>query len=262
MRVSKAIPAALAVFAAVALAPTAAAKGPVALQVCGATGCKTIRDDFSGGGPNRGPISGILNSDMLDFAASPPPAAYYRVELKADWIERDPAFYVPAAGVLRVGSNWLALPDRVAASMRAVTRRLAPWPPPALTRVLVNGRPVPDPAPYAALLGSLPEADKLPTAARYLTIVLRADRPSPWTSVRPLEYFPRSDLLHRYVEWLEVPAAIARRIERDAGLIQPPQVTTSSGRKDVAAALAVVGAVSVLGLALTLSRRRSRALAS
>jgi hypothetical protein len=209
-----------------AAASPAVAKGPVTVKICGRDDCITVKDDFT---DPHGPGGTLVNTDSLDFAASPAPGPYYSLQLRGYWTERGTFYFVPASGVLRVGSNWLALADAEVASLSAALRGLAPFPPPQLTRTLVDGRPAANAASYVALLGTLPAADYPPPLARKVEIVLRADRPNPWTNVRrPLEYYPRLNLLHRQVEWLSVPPRLAAVIERDAGIVVASGPTRST----------------------------------
>jgi hypothetical protein len=234
-------------------ASPAAAKGPVTVKVCGKDDCITIKDDFT---DPHGPGGTLVNTDALDFAATPAPGPYYSLEIKGYWYDRDTFYFVPGSEVLRVGSNWLALRDKDVASMRAVTRGLAPFPPPQLTRALVDGRPAANAAPYFALLGTLPAADYPPALARKVEIVLRADRPNPWTDVRrPLEYYPRRNVLHRQVEWLSVPPQLAAVIERDARIGAPAGPSRSPWPGYLAATLLGLGLVAVVALNQR-SRRR------
>src|SRR5918995_5610183 len=200
-------------------ASPAAAKGPVTVKICGQDDCIKVKDDVT---DVHGSAGSIVMTDSLDFAAAPALGPYYSLEIKGYWYDRDTFYFVPGSGVLRVGSNWLALADKDVASLRAALRALAPFPSPQLTRALVDGRPAANAAPYFALLGALPAADNPPALARKVEIVLRADRPNPWTDVRrPFEYYPRRNLLHRQVEWLSVPPQLAAVIERDARIAAP-----------------------------------------
>lgn len=238
-----------------ALASPVSAKGPVTVKICGRDDCVTVKDDFT---DPHGPGGTLVNTDALDFAASPPPGPYYSVEMPDYWIERDTSYFVPASGTLRVGSNWLALTDEDLASLRSVTGDLAPFPPPRLTRAIVDGRSAANAAPYLALLGTLPPVDYPPPLARKIEIVLRADRPNPWTDVRrPLEYYPSRNLLHRQVEWLSVPPRLAAAIERDAGLMAAAKDSRSSWPSYLAATFLALGLVAVVALNQR-SRRRVR----
>jgi hypothetical protein len=238
-----------------ALASPVSAKGPVTVKICGRDDCVTVKDDFT---DPHGPGGTLVNTDSLDFTASPPPGPYYSVEMPDYWIDRDTSYFVPASGTLRVGSNWLALTDGDLASLRALTRTLAPFPPPRLTRAVVDGRSAANAAPYAALLGTLPPADYPPPFTRRIEIVLRSDRPSPWTDVRrPLEYYPSRNLLHRQVEWLSVPPRLAAVIERDAGVAAQARPTRSAWPSYLAATFLALGLVAVVALNQR-SRRRVR----
>jgi hypothetical protein len=244
---------ATAVFAALALPSLAAAKGPVALEVCGASSCETFRWTQRADDPHADLVLGVLNHDVLEFASAPKPAPYYGLELQADWLENvvmeRKLFYVPTASVLRAGTNWLEVDEELDAALQAATQRLAPWPRPTLTRVLVNGRRAPIPQAYEALLGELPPGQAAPTLGRQIEIVLRADRASPWTSVpRPLDYYPRVNLLHRYVEWFKVPPALAAVIERDAGIVAAAGPSRSPWPGYLAATFLGLGLVAVVAL--------------
>jgi hypothetical protein len=237
------------------LASPAAAKGPVTVKICGREDCINVKDDFT---KVHGPSSGIVMTDALDFAASAAPGPYYSLQLKGYWAERGTFYFIPASGVLRVGSNWLALADKDVASLNAALRGLAPFPTPQLTRALVDGRPAPNAAPYSALLGTLPAAEFPHGLTRKVEIVLKADRPNPWTDLgRPFEYYPRQNLLHRQVEWLSVPPRLAAVIERDAGLVAAAKDSRSSWPSYLAATFLALGLVAVVALNQR-SRRRVR----
>ena len=236
----------------IVVAPPAAAKGPVTVKICGRDDCTSVKDDFT---DPHGPGGTLVNIDGLDFAASPAPGPYYSLEMKGYWTDRELSYFLPDAGVLRVGSNWLVLRDKDVASMRRVTRGLAPFPPPRLTRALVDGRVAANAAPYFALLGTLPAGD-YPPPARVVEIVLRADRPNPWTDVRrPFEYYPRQNMLHRQVEWVRVPPRLAAVIERDAGVTAPARPSRSAWPSYIAAILLGLGLIVVVALNQR-SRRR------
>jgi hypothetical protein len=237
-------------------ASPAAAKGPVTVRICGQDSCISVKDDFT---DLHGPAGGIVNADALDFAAAPAPGPYYSLEMKDYWMERGTFYFVPASGVLRVGSNWLALPERDVASLVAALDGLAPFTTPKLTRALVDGRPAANATPYFALLGTLPAADYPPALTRRVEIVLRADRPNPWTDVRrPLEYYPRLNLLHRQVEWRSVPPRLAAVIERDAGVAAPAGPSRSTWPSYLAAILLGLGLIVVVALNQRSRRRMVR----
>lgn len=236
-------------------ASPAAGKGPVTVKICGKDECISVKDDFT---DVHGPAGGIVNTDALDFAASPAPGPYYSLEMKDYWTDRGTFYFIPAEGVLRVGSNWLALADKDVASLNAALGGLAPFPPPQLTRALLDDRPAANAASYLALLGALPAADYPPLLTRKVEIVLEANRPNPWTDVpRPLEYYPGRNLLHRQVEWLSVPPRLAAVIERDAGVAAPAGPARSTWPSYLAAIILGLGLIAVVALNQR-SRRRVR----
>jgi hypothetical protein len=252
-------------FLALVLAGPAAAKGPIDLEVCGSSDCKTLKST-PGSEENWELMGGLLNPDDLDFAPAPPPGPYYRLQAKADWLENSLTetsfFYVPVANTLRAGSNWLRPDRKLSVAVAAATRGLEPFPRPTLTRVLVNGRTASDPAAYEALLGKLPPGNVVPDLGSRIEIVLRSERPSPWTSVlRPLEYFPRVNLLHRQVEWFSVSPRLAEQIEEDAGIVAAAADSRSSWPSYLAAVLLGLGLLTVVGLNQRSRRRMVRSTA-
>jgi hypothetical protein len=242
--------------AALLLGSPAGAKGRVDTAVCGTSGCKTFT--WAPDRWEKGEVIaiGLLNTDSMEFAPSPPPGPYYRLELKAEWLENATLFYVPGANTLRAGSNWLQVDKKLSAALNAAARGLEPFPRPTLTRVLVNGRPAPNPAAYEALLGALPQGNVMPDLGRRIEIVVRSDRPSPWTSApRPLEYFPRVNLLHRHVEWFSVSPRLAEQIEEDAGIVTAAADSRSKWPSYLAATFLLLGLIAVVALNQR-SRRR------
>jgi hypothetical protein len=244
--------------AALLLSSPAGAKGRVDTDICGTSGCKTFT--WAPDRWEKGEVIaiGLLNTDSMEFAPSPPPGPYYRLELKAEWLENATLFYVPATNTLRAGSNWLLVDKKLSAALNAAARGLEPFPRPKLTRVLVNGRPAPNPAAYEALLGALPQGNVLPDLGRRIEIVVRSSRPSPWTSApRPLEYFPRFNLLHRQVEWFSISPPLAEQIEDDARIVAAAGSSRSAWPGYLAAILLGLGLVAVVALNQR-SRRRVR----
>jgi hypothetical protein len=251
----------IALLAALVPATPAAAKGPVDVDLCGLSDCKRFRWSPHSG-ENGEVVIGLLNTDSMELASSPTPGPYYRLQTKADWLEQTTLestfFYVPAANTLRAGSNWLRPDRKLSVALAAATRGLEPFPRPKLTRVLVNGRPAPNPAAYEALLGALPQGNVVPDLGRRIEIVVRSSRPSPWTSApRPLEYFPRFNLLHRQVEWFSVSPPLAEQIEDDARIGAPAGPSRSAWPGYLAAILLGLGLVAVVALNQR-SRRRVR----
>ncbi len=196
------------------------AKGPVSLEVCGRSGCTTIASEA-----DQALVFGVLDVESAPFerwVASPPLAPYYELRIGADWQPpgRGLRFFVPAAGVVRTGSSWIRVDAALAASLGDAARGLEPWPAPSLTRVRVRGRLASDPRAYAALFDPLPPAGDALASGGRVGIVLRSDRPTPWTAGQGrIDYYPTSRLLYRDGERFLIPEGLARVIERDGGLL-------------------------------------------
>jgi hypothetical protein len=252
-----------ALLAALVVAPTATAKGPVDLEICGAGACRTLPSDR-----HDRLVFGVLESlGSFSFAQAPEPSAYYRLELKGravtDWLgEQRRLFFVPSHGVLRTGSSWIRPRAGLLRRLRVAVRGLRPWPAPALLRVEVNGRSA-DPAPYAALLRTLLVAEPKPELGDPVEIHLFFERPTPWTTGRrPIRYFPTQDIFHRDSEWFRPPTELVRRIEVDAGLVAPPAPPSpngSAGGTLLAAAVAAALAALAVGAVGVRRARRPRA---
>jgi hypothetical protein len=240
-------------------APSAVAKGPVDLEICGAGECRTLR-----GSGYRGIAYDLLDVfGTFSFAKAPEPTAYYRLELKGravtDWLgEQRRLFFVPSHGVVRTGSSWVTPRAGVLRRLRVAVRGLRPWPAPALARVEVNGRSA-DPAPYAALLETLPVAEPKPELGDRVEIHLFFERPTPWTTGRrPIRYFPTQDIFHRDSDWFRPPRELARRIEADAGLAAPPAPPSPNGSARGTLLAAAVAATLAALAAAAVGLRRAR----
>ena len=216
----------LVTLAALALAPAAAAKEPVTLEICGESACTKFPERR-----HERLVRGVFAVvDTFAFAPPPTPAAYYELGFKEkwvrDWLGTEPMLFVPSRGAMYVGGEWRQVRPPVARRLDAATRRLAPWPRPRVTAVVVDGRRAPDPAPYEALLRALPAID-FGWSPRRVPIVLRSHRVTPWTDpARPIDYYPEDRAIHREGEWLRVPGDLARVIERDAGLVRHRREST------------------------------------
>lgn len=252
-----------AIMAALAAFPaSAAAKGPIELRVCGASGCEV----FPPGSPGEEIAFALLDVESAvpldDFVPAPPLAPYYELRVAADWIDSwlgGPAlrYWVPSAGVVFGGANWVRPPASTAADLARVTAGVEPWPAPHLEGVFVAGREVADLAPYAALFGELAPVDCC--FGEGVSIRARFDRPAPWSETR-LEYVAADRLLVRGSDLVRAPDGLAAAIERDSGI---PTATAGSPRPAPAEAFpwepvaGGVGGAIVLttALALALARR-------
>jgi hypothetical protein len=249
--------------AALALAQGAAAKGPFAVRVCGASGCTTVQEEVAARGPDA-LGSGLLGASegwswRAGHVRHPGPARYYSVHLEFDWLEATTFFYVPSVRALRAAPYWLRTPGGFVREVRALTAEMRPWPAPRLIRVLVGGRRAPDPVGYARLLGPLPPAPVPTDASSAVTIRLQSQHPSPWTD-RSISYFPRTRTVYRDSQWLRIPSSVAATIERDAG-IGPPAGPSRGDAGFLPWAVVGTGLAALLLAAaagLALRARRSR----
>jgi hypothetical protein len=242
-----------------ALAPSAAAKGPATLEICGADTCRTFKADPERGSRNLELVFSALNVgfDSTEYVPAPAPAPFYTLEVSAEGLdEGEPRTYVPSVGVTSVQMSWVRLNPSLARRYARATAGLAPAPAPAIHAARVGGVRVDDAGPYARLLGELspaaPPADPQP----HVNIILGPDRVTPWADpARALRFFPKDDLLHRGGgDWVRVPPELAAVIERDGGL----QGTDTGGPP--VAPLAAAGALALallVAAGLLFARRRA-----
>ena len=201
----------------------AAAKGELeegSLLLCGSADCLPIDDsrtlDALGAALWGEPIPGV----------GPPadPATYF--ELRFDGSPRDLAAYlVPSAGMLfvqpnvRVGVGWIETPPPAAAGLEELAGGLEPFPAPIVVRVDLEPGYVADPAPYLALVGSLPEGTYPSAKTPRVSLDLVTAKPSPWTprgARVQLSYAPEERVILGDTGWRQVPPELAALIERDS----------------------------------------------
>jgi hypothetical protein len=150
-----------------ALAESAIAKGPFTVEICGSSGCTSVRQDSEGG--DRGALGNTLLAALdggrlkAPTVGTPAPAPFLTLRI-SEWDESPTSYYLPSRRLLRVAPYWFRAPDGFVRRLRAVAAHLEPWPAPTLTRVLVDGRPAVEPARFAVLLSPLPPAP-IPTEA-------------------------------------------------------------------------------------------------
>ena len=241
---------ALAVLGALLVAPTAAGHGGlVVTRICGASECVRLEAGLElvhHDGPPVSPAESATAGEyyVLEPSNAPPP----------------PAFFVPAAGVVRGRPDpdgfgdpaWFRLPADTDAALRAIVRGVDPFPPPRLTRVVIRGEPVADPEAYLALLGELPPGEA-GANAEGVDIVLHArGQPSPWTDgFNRLSYLANRKELNRDGSVVRLPPDLVALVERPR---EHARGGEAYGIGDVIAPLAIFGTV----LALWLIGRRSR----
>jgi hypothetical protein len=247
------------VAAVLALAPTAWAKGPIDLEICGASDCRTFHDRT-----HWRLVTGVLDLyGAFSFARTAEPAPYYELRIEGpgmeEWLGEDRAMYfVPSRGVVRTPSTWIKPRPALLRSLRAAVRGLRPWPRPELTRVTVNGRSA-DAASYEFLLGYLPVAEPAPELGDPVEIRVFFERMTAWTTARrSIQYFPTQRILHRDTEWFGLPGDAARRLEADAGLVPPPARPRAGGSDGATLLAAAVAATLAALAAAAVGLRRAR----
>jgi hypothetical protein len=242
------------VFMAALLFPAAAqAKGPIAITVCGESGCKAA-GTWSG---EHNPFDGTA----VASTQAPAPSAYYRLDLELEGSERWSLYYVSIAGALALPDsrgwiNWQTLGGSAASAVRRLARELEPFPRPDVSVALLDSqrlRGVPES--YLALLDqagpyTLPEGESV-------LLELRSSRTSPWTNLSYL-YYPDVDVLQRAPgELVRLPGPVAADLEASVA----PSSPATDGFTWAWLALGLAGAALVAAgvlCARLLSGRRPR----
>ena len=247
---------ALTALASLTLPSLAAAKEVVRAEVCGASGCTTIRD--------RPTLEAVVRPG--EARPAPPASSFFTVTAIArDGSREHPiAFsYDPASRLVRgvPGSPWYAVAASAAAALAAATEGIEPFPMPELAAVEVNGRRVTSGLePYARLL-ELPTSPRaLPDTTDWILIDVEAKRPNPWTDgANDLVFSPSNDLVQRGGAVLRVPSELAATIQRaaspEAAATREPARPERFPWLPAGMALAAVAALVVAAVALV--RRRS-----
>jgi hypothetical protein len=236
--------------AALSIVSPAAAKSNE-MTVCGASGCATIP------AVDHRFADALLRWGDPEFVTPPAIGAYF--ELKSEMLSPEglPAYFVPSRRAIKASftgrPEWIASRPGAEAALRASLPNLRPWPAPKLTRVFIGAREATKSDPYLHLFDDFPAPP--PLSAKRVPIVLRSERPSPWTDgYNRLEFAPGKELLHRGDGWVQLPTALSEQIKRDGGLI-PPNSTSGFPWAIVGGLLGAL-AVSVGAVTLTRMRRR------
>jgi hypothetical protein len=195
--------------------------------VCGASGCKAIFNALFLVDPNAA---------AAEATGAPPVGPFYVLQpsnYRADEQTEEaigpttPAFFVPAAGVLRArpdagqltGQEWIRLSGAKRTALLTALRGVEPFPAPRVGEVLIAGRRARDPESYLSLYASLPTVSEPSFTARGtpIAIALRSQTPSPWTDGHNrIAYYPRVRLLFRDGEWVRPRPDLVERIEHPA----------------------------------------------
>ncbi|MBA2567982.1 MAG: hypothetical protein H0V11_01410 [Actinobacteria bacterium] len=235
--------------AALFLAPAAPAfgKGQLrAVSVCGPELCNIVRDTKL-----VADLEGLLYLNSGELTGPPPLEPFYGVDTVTSGGATGAGEFFPEAGVLRWRppsgeARWLALPNRVAASLRTAGRGAGPYEP-AVTHATAGGKSVDGAAGYTHLFDDVqmatpPSGETIPLVLRFRAVGRR-----PW----PLRYRyePSTDTLVSEGRAMRVSGQTASMIERDAGL---------AGSGGGTPRWAFVGAVAAALAAATLAARRAR----
>lgn len=201
----------------------AQAKQLSAFKVCGAGGCTKVTDHAA----LRTLIHAIERQRKLTRVSTPAPAPFLRLEY---WVKGDegrgPTFvhyYLPSRGVAEVitgPSSWTWVrPDAISAVLRRTTKGKKAFRTPRISSVMLGGRTVEDPSSYVRLFALEGKADAFGGASDWQRIVVKTRAPSPWsTTAATLEYSRSSNVLWRGNEFVQVPPAIASRLEARTSL--------------------------------------------
>jgi hypothetical protein len=211
-----------AVVAALALSPSAAAKGfERPLEVCGVDRCERIDDAV---------LEGRLERMAFGNAAPSvaPPLAPYLILRTAPPSENVIAYVVD--GTNTVGfifdrqRRWVLADASLLNRIRFTPVRRYTAPPPRL--VLVDGHRIARPARFAALLGDLPRAPLPGPGVQWTLVHLTWEQPNPWTDWSgnmQLRYTREGGVLARENGWVRLPDGTAaelglRPIPRDRSI--------------------------------------------
>jgi hypothetical protein len=212
---------------ALVLAPASAAKGTVAVTVCGANGCAEVGGDAE--------ARTALAWPNLESVAPPPREAFYSLRFESQ-LDGGPeaGYYVPNAGLLAVVDaegvrtgvdgvvTWTPVPGAARAALAEAVEDLRPTGEPRLTGAEIGFRPVEEPRGYLELFDVEPAGPApAPAPGDWTPIVLEADRPNPWTNGTRLAYSPSTKALRRGQEILRLPDEIASDLDARAPLAEP-----------------------------------------
>jgi hypothetical protein len=208
----------LTLIAASALSSGASAKGPGAIQLCGATACMTVHDAAM-----THQMAWIGGSGVR----SPAPSAYYSVRFvpAEGRPESHPRYYVPSAGAMRRldergRAQWEPVNQTARNAYARATAGLEPFAKPELTAARVGSQLVrSDVSSYSRLYTAGTPFRGQMKRSKWLPIVLESAQPSPWTDgASRLAYAPGQRLLRRDGAVFKLSRALASRLLRAAAL--------------------------------------------
>jgi hypothetical protein len=214
-----------AVALALGMPPLALSQAHAGLQLCGPAGCSEVDVPDS-------TLNAVAELVARSQGSEEPPSlqSFYKLELRVRFAPVRRGFYVPEAGVVRVDTNvpagdprWFTIPVSVVRSLRESAKRVEPFPKPQLTAVFLNGDPVPDPDPNAALWDPLPSVRPAPANADRVSITVRTRTPSPWSDgYNRLAYVPSKKVLMRSGQWIRPASSLLRLLQRESTAVMKP----------------------------------------
>lgn len=232
-----------------ALPATAVAKNVTAIKVCGASGCKALKDVARWTVESRGVVR-----ETFDAPVGP----YYRVEMtlsdRGKAVGTDTSYWLAGPGLMHGSQQsgfdkWWGPTRLQNETLRAAAAAgIEPFEP-TLSRVVVAGKAVADPSSYIKLFGYFPISYRYaPENGRWITITVTPAHPNPWLDrTVTLRYQPKLRLLQRPgYEQVALP-------EKLGDLLAPG---SGGGSKAALYAGLGAGALAALGLAALLGRRR------
>jgi hypothetical protein len=201
-----------------ALSSGALAKGPGAIELCGANACTTVRDAAM-----THQMAWIGGSGV----PSPAPSAYYSVRFipEEGRPESHPRYYVPSAGAMRRldergRAQWEPVNQTARNAYARATAGIEPFAKPELTAARVGSRLVRgDASSYLRLYTAGSRFRGQMKRSRWLPIVLESAQPSPWTDgASRLAYAPGQRLLRRDGAVFKLSRPLASRLLRAVAL--------------------------------------------
>jgi len=235
----------------------AGAKELTSVKVCGAAGCKTV----TGRALLRNVIRVVEAQGKLVRTGTPAPAPFFRLEFFARGDQNAALAFTeyytprPARIAMQIDPGALAWvePGPLRMVLDRLTSGVKPFGTATVTRVLVGGKAVRDPASYVRLFSLRTPTDDYPADGNWVTVDVETKGKSPWsTGAATLEYAPGTDALWRGSEFVSVPPGMASRLEARESLA----AVAHGGLFPWLAVLGGVGGAALIVQTALLVRRR------
>jgi hypothetical protein len=235
----------------------ASAKGPIdEATACGTDGCTTVALP-----PGAKEPDGMMLLFGMAPTTQPSPGPYYRLRISAEG-EQWTSFYTDGKIGDGAADAWATVQEPLRS---AIDRALAGHPPYQhhLPAVFVDGRKSGDPAAFAPILGTLPEAADSGEIARHAErwVPITFVGPDPWASITGF-YDPRTGSMYMPdsgSRWMRVPPSVQSEITRMIGVASTVAPSRDSSRWQLWTGLGALAAVGLLVAAWLWRRSRPRA---